>query len=286
MWTQEELTSQLCALGIRHGDSLLVISSLRSLGEIGCGASGVLSALLEAVGPGGNLLFPAFTLSNVIAPPEIDAEMSIADERLASALMTTFEAELTPVDTHVVGILPEIARRHPDAHRSRHPLYSFVALGDDAEFFVRSAPHHYPFGSESPLAKLFQKDGSVILLGTDYSTNIALHLAEIWARVPYTRRSQTYRSSAQRTCEMIGAPGCRAGFARLEPLMAHSRLQRNGTVAAAKCRLFAMRMAISLATAYLEGEPSGLLCRNPECPRCVAARKLCGSDNSQSNELQ
>ncbi len=286
MWCQKDITSQLNALGVRQGDSLLVISSLRAVGETVCGASGVLSSLLEAVGPNGNLLFPAFTLSNVLPVTETGEVFCSEDERLASALMTPFEPESTPVDTNLIGILPEIARKHPDAYRSSHPLFSFTALGEDAHFFVRATPHHYPFGSESPLARLFQKDGSVILLGTDYSANIALHLAEIWAETPYTRRSLLYRTADKRTCEMMGVPGCRAGFGRLEPLMNQSRLQRIGTVGSAKCRLFSMRMAISLATTYLGGEPSGLLCRNPECSRCTTARKLCGSQDSSPTDTQ
>ncbi len=284
MWSQQDISSHLHAIGLRAGDSVLVLSSLRAVGATVGGATGVLNALLDAIGPDGNLLFPSFTLGNIVTakcPPLI---MSPADERLAAALTTPFDAQSTPADTNFVGALPEIARRHPDSYRSLHPLYSFVALGADSEFFTKATPHHYPLGSESPIARLFQKDGKVLLLGVPYSANIALHLAEIWAEVPYTRRTLNYRTSGDQMCEMMGVPGCRIGFCRLEPLMKQSRLQRAGTIGSASSRLFSMRMATSLATTYLYGEPSGLLCRNPECDRCTTARKLCATAESTSDD--
>src|SRR5207248_2322560 len=48
---------------------------------------------------------------------------------------------------------------------SSHPLYPYAAIGPNARFITESAPLHYPHGSNSPLARLHQLNGTVLLLG-------------------------------------------------------------------------------------------------------------------------
>src|SRR5438045_1743394 len=51
---------------------------------------------------------------------------------------------------------------------SAHPRFPFYARGPHAAFLIENAPFHYPLGENSPLAKLYQLDGGVLLIGGDH----------------------------------------------------------------------------------------------------------------------
>ena len=53
-----KIAKDLYALGIRPGDTVLVHSSLKSLGPVPGGAETVIQGLLKALGDEGTLLFP------------------------------------------------------------------------------------------------------------------------------------------------------------------------------------------------------------------------------------
>ena len=55
-----QIAGDLRRLGLQAGDTVLVHSSLSSLGPVRGGASSVIAALLEVVSPAGTLLFPSF----------------------------------------------------------------------------------------------------------------------------------------------------------------------------------------------------------------------------------
>lgn len=180
--TVSTMVDDLRDLGVAAGDTLLVHSSLSALGWVCGDAQAVVDALREAVTERGTLVVPTHTgqytdpqlWSN---PPVPDAWVeTIRDER------PPFRPESTP--SRSVGSIPECFRAYPDAVRSRHPTFSFAAWGADAEAVV--ADHHYDYGlgEHSPLARVYERDGDVLMLGTGYDTNTSLHLAEYRAEFP------------------------------------------------------------------------------------------------------
>ncbi len=165
-------------LALDSGDVVFVHSSLDRL-QLGCSFMRVLPALRRAVGPEGTLLFPA---TQLVERPEV---------WLARGEL--FDVLRSPT---AMGLLPEMARRHPDALRSLHPTHSVVALGPRAHELV--GEHHlgrYPCGEQSPFYKLAACGGAIVGLGVDADVLTFIHCIEdIWQeRFPVqTRRRPLY----------------------------------------------------------------------------------------------
>jgi aminoglycoside 3-N-acetyltransferase len=105
-----------------------------------------------------------------------------------------YEADLPPFDpstaeaVHANGRLPERIRTWPGAVRSRQPEAGIVAVGRRAAWIVADHSMDDAYGAGSPLAKLVEADGQVLLLGAPLSTLTLLHHAEATARVAGKRR--------------------------------------------------------------------------------------------------
>ena len=174
--TVQSAIEDLRALGVESGDTLLAHSSLSALGWVCGDAPTIVDALVRAVTESGTLVMPTHTTqytdpagwSNPPVPD--DWEETIRTER------PPYRPEVTP--TRSMGAIPECFRNYPDVVRSRHPIYSFAAWGADAEAVVADHPFEGGLGEGSPLGRIYDRDGAVLMLGTDYETNTSLHLAE------------------------------------------------------------------------------------------------------------
>ncbi|MGI4795080.1 MAG: aminoglycoside N(3)-acetyltransferase [Janthinobacterium lividum] len=174
--TRESLTSDLTRLGIQAGGVLIIHSSLKAVGWIAGGPAAVLHALSDVVTSSGTLVMPAQS-QDLTDPvrwenPSVPAEWH--DEIRRS--MPAYDRERTP--TRDMGRIAELFRTWPGVLRSDHPTSSFAAWGSAAETVVSEHPLNDPFGEASPLAKLYDLDAKVLLLGVAFEACTALHLAE------------------------------------------------------------------------------------------------------------
>lgn len=180
--TVSSLAADVRDLGVEAGDTLLVHSSLSAIGWVCGGPQAVVDALREVVTDAGTLVVPTHTpqysdpagWSNPPVPD--DWEDTIREERPA------YRPEVTP--TWGVGRIPECFRSYHDAVRSDHPVFSFAAWGADAEAVVADHGLDYGLGENSPLARVYERDGDVLQIGVGHETNTSLHLAEHRADVP------------------------------------------------------------------------------------------------------
>ena len=101
--------------------------------------------------------------------------------------MPTFRPTVTPARS--VGAVPKCFRSHPGVVRSRHPTYSFAAWGADAEAVVADHSYEDGLGEASPLGAVYDRGGSVLLLGVGHAVDTSLHLAEYRATFPKERAS-------------------------------------------------------------------------------------------------
>ena len=145
--TKEAIIEGLEGLGLKKGDIILVHSSLSSLGYVEGGADTVIDALLEAAGPEGTVCMPTLAWGDYGPdnPPPL------------------FDPKTTP---GIVGKIPEVFRRRPEAKRSAHPTHSIAAIGPRADELIKD--HEYsetPCGPDSPWGKIARWNGYVLMIG-------------------------------------------------------------------------------------------------------------------------
>jgi aminoglycoside 3-N-acetyltransferase len=168
--TADGITGDLQALGVRPGTTLLVHSSLSSLGFVGGGAEAVIRALLSAIGPDGTLVMPTHTWDR------------------SGRGDFTFDVRSTP---SCVGAITEVFRRMPGVTRSLHPTHSVSATGPRAIYLTDG--HELattPCGEGTPYAKLIQEQSQILFLGTTLDQNTVYHSLEAFARMPYLMRDE------------------------------------------------------------------------------------------------
>lgn len=182
--TVGSLVLDLQQLGLGPGDRVLVHSSLSSLGWVCGGAVAVVEALLSVLGPDGTLVVP--THSGDLSDPSTWARPSVPESwwDTIRATMPAFRPASTP--SRGMGAVAEVARTWPGALRSNHPQVSFAAVGPAAAALTEGHQLADSLGEGSPLARLYDADALVLLLGVDHRSNTSLHLAQYrcgsWSR--------------------------------------------------------------------------------------------------------
>lgn len=239
--TREDLLAGLRAIGIQPGHLLQVHSSLSALGHVAGGAETVVDALLEAVAPGGTVMVPTFNHGTV----EI------------------FDVHTSP---SINGAITEALRKRPEACRSVHPTHPYAAIGPLAEELTRGHLELLTFDRRSPLGKLADLGGDVLLLGVGMDRCTAAHIGEVMARVPclgyrqFKRKLLGEDGVVREADSVLWRDGpCRIEWEPLESTMRERGMIRDGAIGAA--RVMRMKALDVVETAY---ELTAVLC--PGCP--------------------
>lgn len=249
--TRAEVAAQLRALGVEQGGVLLVHTSFRATRPIEGGPLGLLEALRDALGPDGTLVMPSW-------PGEDDEP---------------FDPITTPASPDL-GVVADSFWRLPGVARSSH-FFAFAAAGPRAEQITSGPlplPPHIP---ASPVGRVHDLDGQVLLLGVGHDADTTLHLAELLAGVPY--RVAKYCTVLQEGRPVRIGYGendhCCARFALADEWLRARGLQREGRVGHAHARLARARDIVEVALEHLAHDP--LLFLHPPsagCAECDEAR--------------
>ena len=250
--SRAEVADQLRALGVRGGGVLMVHTSFRATRPVEGGPVGLIEALRDALGPDGTLVMPSWSGDD-------DAP---------------FDPVTTPAEPSL-GVVADRFWRLPGVLRSDH-CQAFAAAGPEALRITAGPlplPPHIP---ESPVGRVHDLDGQVLLVGVGHDADTTLHLAELLAGVPY--RMPRYCTVLQEGCQVRIDYGendhCCERFGFADEWLRARGLQSEGRVGHAHARLARARDIAKVAVEHLARDP--LLFLHPPgegCEECDRARK-------------
>ena len=231
---------------------LLVHTAYRAVRPVEGGIEGLIEALRQAIGPDGTLVM---------------SSTSATDDE-------PFDPSSTPSDPSL-GAVPAVFWRLPDVLRSDHP-FAFAAIGPHAAEIVGGSLPLPPHIHASPVGKVYDLDGQVLLLGCNHGANTTIHLAELLANVPYgVPRYCTVRDENGRPVRInyVENDHCCERFALLDDWLRSGGLQSEGKVGHAEARLARSRDIVAATRDRLREHPLTFL-HPPEaaCEECAAAR--------------
>lgn len=190
--TKEDLIKGFRECGVADGQAIFVHCSLSKLGFVVGGAETVIRALLEIVGEDGTLMMPSQTWKNLDPSKGVHWEEPKEWWDIIRQNWPAYDKAVTP--TLTMGAVAEMFRSWPGVKRSDHPARSVAAVGKYAEFLTKDHDLSNIFGENSPVDKLYQLDGYILLIGVGYDKNTSLHLAE--TRANFKGKKFTDESSA------------------------------------------------------------------------------------------
>lgn len=250
--TRAELVRQLRSLGVSPGDILLVHTSFRAVRPVEGGPEGLVAALREAIGATGTLVMPSWT-------GEDDS---------------VFDPVATPASRDL-GVVADTFWRLDGVRRSSHP-FAFAAAGPGAELILRDPlplPPHIP---ESPVGRVHELDGKILLLGVDHEVDTTLHLAELLAGVPYRvpKEVTVLEHGRARRITYGENDHCTARFSLMGGWLEAEGLQASGKVGNGLALLSRSRDIVAIALRRLARDPLAFLHQPSEgCAECDAARE-------------
>ena len=242
MDTRDAIIRDLHALGVREGDTILMHSSMKSLGTTET-PEYVLDAIQAAVGDSGTLALPALSYATV------------------GSENPYWDYYETPA---CVGLLPETFRHMPGVLRSVHPTHSVCARGAGAAALVAGHENdHTPVGENSPYRKLPGLGGKILMLGCTMRPMTFMHGVEEVAPAMYAYLPDpwiyhmTDKDGRKFDMSVLRHGINRYGgqrYARLEPLLEEGEITR-GKVLNADAYLVDARAAMRHGVEAIRKDP-------------------------------
>ena len=254
---KSELTTQLLELGVIPGAVLLVHTSLSKVGPVEGGPRGLIGALRAALGPGGTLVMPSMT----------DDDDHPFDPRTTPCLG--------------MGVLADTFWRTPGVLRSDSP-HAFAAIGPEAARITASHPLDVPHGLNSPVGRVYELDGQILMLGIGHDANTTIHLAEALAGVRYRRQKSVMINQAGQPTpyNYSEIDHCCANFDLVDQWIDAEGGQRGGRVGHGEARLTRSRNVVATVTSRLRANETVFLHKPGIDVQCDEARASIGSQRS------
>jgi len=223
------LTQNFLELGVKPGGVLLVHTSFSKIKPIEGGPLGLISALRFALGSDGTLVMPS---------------MSYDDDH-------PFDKTKSPCPE--MGIVADTFWRLPGVLRSDNN-HAFAAVGRQAERIVAPHPIDVPHGLASPVGRVYELDGQVLLLGVGQDLNTTIHLCENLAGVRYRRDKYiTVLMDGQPTrFDYSEIDHCCQNFSLVDGWLDEKQNQHHGKIGNGEVRLMSSCDIVNVVTSHLK----------------------------------
>jgi len=177
------------ALGVKPGAIMIMHSSLSKIGWTVGGPVSVIRALMQTLTPEGTLVMPTFSSGNSEPSKWENPPVPESWWDMIRKEMPPFDPKITP--TREMGTIVDTFRSWLNVLRSNHPMSSFAAWGKHAKFITDNHELKGDLGEGSPISRLYELDGQILLVGVSHENNSAIHLAEYRSDFPGKKYNNT-----------------------------------------------------------------------------------------------
>lgn len=250
--TKEILVAELKKLGVSSNQILEVHSSLSAFDYVIGGARTVVDALMEIAEDNGTLLMPTQTSDN--SEPSDWENPAIAPELYKEIRDSIPPYDASKSDLTYMGSIVENFRHRDGVIISNHPEVSYAAWGRYARLLCNRQSLHFPLAEESPVARLYELKGNVLLLGVDFDCVTCMHLAEYRceARPIQIHGSCIQTENGPMWKKYLDLDIDSSEFIKVRQIMQRKNMIRQTTIGGCKVMYFSASAAIDEATNYLE----------------------------------
>lgn len=183
--TRAALRDDLRRIGVVAGDTIMVHAAMSKVGPLLNGPDALTRAMLDVLGPDGTML--VYTSWDSVHDDLLDDDGRVLPEWRDH--VPGFDPQ-TSRAVRMNGVIAEFVRTMPGARRSGNPGASVAAIGKLADWITADHPQDYGYGGGSPLAKLVEANGRILMVGAPWDTMTLVHHADHLANIPGKRLVQ------------------------------------------------------------------------------------------------
>lgn len=253
MHNYNSLIKDIENMGIKRNDTLLIHSSMKSIGEVDGRANTVLDAFIDYLSEDGLLIFPTHTWAFMGSDTD------------------TYDPAETP---SCVGILTNLFMKRPNVFRSLNPTHSIAAIGKDAEEFVKGEENFFtPLARGGCWYRLMERGAKIMFLGCPLSRNTFIHGVEEWCGIEnrLTKDPANYKIKLA-DGQTIEHPTYRheapvsdvsQNYKKMEPVFLRDGAAYEGKFGDARCVICDAEKVCEITSQYLKKNPDIFLDDSP-----------------------
>ena len=272
---QQQILVALKALGVADGDLLLVHSSTASCGYIAGGSDTIISAIADASGNNGTVLYPTFTPRG-----------AIYYEGRTGKSKSYRPQDFGDLSQISVGNIPKrFLELNKNAPRSKHFTHSWAGTGPLASACLEAhKADDSPCSQNSPMGVATKHKGKILYFGCGLAPSTFLHHLEDVMQLTYLQDALVNVKMPDGKIKSVlipkAPPGCRDFYSKdVENCKFFTEAKKRGleikkqALGLGMLHLIDCQQLFDIGCKIIADDPNILLCDNDECAFCAPIRQ-------------